>query len=55
LNLSAGDCATQNISDGANKVVAPGDEEVAPCLLHVSTHTILDWQKDGQKELTEML
>ena len=48
LNLSAADCATLNCSDGANKGDVPGDEKVAPCLLHMSTNTIVDWQKDGK-------
>jgi len=32
-----------------------GDEKVAPCLFNVATNTIIDWQENGQKELTEIL
>jgi len=56
LNLSAGDCcATKYSSDGANNGDVRGDETVLPCLFNVSTNTIIDWQKDGQEELTEIL
>jgi len=32
-----------------------GDEKVAPSLSNVTINTIIDWQKDGQEELTEIL
>jgi len=31
------------------------DEKCPPCLFNVLTNTIIDWQKDGQEELTEIL
>jgi len=55
LNLSAGDCEMQKRSDDANEGDVRGDDIVPPCLLNVSTNTIIDWQKDGQKELTDIL
>jgi len=55
LNLSARDCEMQNSSDDANEGDVRRDDKVPPCLLHVSTNTIIDWQKDEQKEPNEIL
>ena len=55
LNLSAVDCEMSKSSDNVNEGDVRGNDTVPPCLLNMLTNTIIDWQKDGQKELTEML
>ena len=48
-------CPTKNSSGGVNDGDVRGGEKVSPSLSNLATNTIIDWQKDGQEELTEIL
>jgi len=53
---TAVDCgATKSNPDDVIDSDGCGDEKVSPSLSNVAINTIIDWQKDGQEELTEIL
>ena len=53
---TAVDCgATKSNPDDVIDSDGCGDEKVSPSLSNVAIDTIIDWQKDGQEELTEIL
>jgi len=50
---------TQSSAAGVNDGDVGGKEKMlpssVPCLSNVATNSIIDWQKDGQEQLTEFL
>jgi len=48
-------CPTKNSKGGVNDINNRGDEKVPPCLSNVPINTVIDWQKDRQEELIEIL
>ena len=50
------DCsATKNNPGDVIDSDGRGDEKESPSLSNVAINTIIDWQKDGQEDMTEIL